>query len=487
MKRLFFSLIAILCLSQVLISQSQDNQERPPNTAVTFPVTIGGDFLITGTFQSYPGERLDQFVTRMYIQSQENIIARSYDIESRLEAIETIDKAPLRGIKLLRADGSKLDIDLLKFRNTGDFKHNPYLERDDILIFPPVNLKTNSIEVIGGVMKPGIYPYMDGDNIKTMTELSQGLNPAFGEITDAIIYRRSLDGYSIEEIKVDINSSISLKPGDKLKIGSQTPLFENYKVLVLGDVKNPGYVFIPKNGVSILKALEGAGGVNEFSDIRNLKVFRSQNFPPGYLKDKYRIDFNDKKPVVENTDNKAVAVNIIEDIISLEYLSFLRMSPFNEEDTAYFMLETRLQTLLNAQVFNSSEKNTFSSELANYTVEHGDIIIVPALDPNINIMGQVAYPGKYKFVPGDDIKTYIMKAGGFGKHAIQDEIMIVKGTTREWINPREDSYTLEPGDYIYIPRETIRSFSWYVGQVAYYLGIVGNIATLIILLLSVNK
>jgi hypothetical protein len=42
----------------------------------TISVTIGGDFIITGSFPSMVTERVDQFVTRMYTQTREKIFSQ---------------------------------------------------------------------------------------------------------------------------------------------------------------------------------------------------------------------------------------------------------------------------------------------------------------------------------------------------------------------------------------------------------------------------
>ena len=64
--------------------------------------------------------------------------------------------------------------------------------------------------------------------------------------------------------------------------------------------------------------------------------------------------------------------------------------------------------------------------------------------------------------------------------------MIIKGVSHSWIEA-EDTTAIEEGDYIYIPRKTMRSYNSYVNIVGNYLGIVGSAATIILLLLQFKK
>jgi hypothetical protein len=87
-----------------------------------------------------------------------------------------------------------------------------------------------------------------------------------------------------------------------------------------------------------------------------------------------------------------------------------------------------------------------------------------------------------------DYKYYINQAEGLGEYAQdEDEIMVIKGNSYEWISPFEHNVTIDEGDFIYVPREAVLPFNWYVGQVGNYLSIVGSAATIILLLVQFSK
>ena len=105
--------------------------------AAAISVTIGGNFIITGTFSALITERVDQFVTRMYNEAKLRTEGKITDLGTLQELQKEYKKYSLRNITLKRANGEVMKLDLIKFRKTGDFLNNPYLKNDDVLIFAP--------------------------------------------------------------------------------------------------------------------------------------------------------------------------------------------------------------------------------------------------------------------------------------------------------------------------------------------------------------
>jgi protein involved in polysaccharide export with SLBB domain len=101
------------------------------------------------------------------------------------------------------------------------------------------------------------------------------------------------------------------------------------------------------------------------------------------------------------------------------------------------------------------------------------------------VFGQVKRPGYVEFKEGADYKYYIEMAGGVGEYS-DDEVKIIRSDTRDWITPI-DGIKIEEGDYIWIPKDPVRSFNYHLARVGTYLGIVGSIATLILLLIQLGK
>jgi protein involved in polysaccharide export with SLBB domain len=126
------------------------------------------------------------------------------------------------------------------------------------------------------------------------------------------------------------------------------------------------------------------------------------------------------------------------------------------------------------------------SEESKYIINDGDIIIIPKQENIVYVFGQVSNPGRVNFVEGKDYNYYINQAGGFGEFS-DDDVMLIKGNSHKWISLTDNNVNIEDGDYIYIPKNPKRSFGYYLSLTSNYLSIVGSVATIILLLVQLNK
>ena len=150
------SLIIIFLLTVAANTNAQvfDNLQNNNNllSTATISVTIGGDFPATGSFPAYISERVDQFVTRLFLESQARSIRTTDDPKIIKEIDDKLNDYSLRGIKLKRSTGEELSVDLQRFRITGDFIYNPYLKNDDVLIFPANDITRNFFTVFAAFL-----------------------------------------------------------------------------------------------------------------------------------------------------------------------------------------------------------------------------------------------------------------------------------------------------------------------------------------------
>jgi protein involved in polysaccharide export with SLBB domain len=448
----------------------------------TISVTIGGDFIITGSFPSLVTERVDQFVTRMYTQTREKIFSQLSQQPELLEkARKEIENYSLRDITLKRATGEEIKLDLIKFRRTGDFSQNPYLKNDDVLIFPPSDLERNFFSIYGAVNKPGKYHFKEGDRLSDAVELAQGINKAYENVTKAEIHRLSYDGEKMEVIPVEINHDLQLQRGDRIVVAADETQKKEFSVTVIGEVKSPGKIPITKNTTTLKQVIEKAG-LTEFASLKRAKLFTANSFPL-ILEKIYNIKIAEMQSLAEEN-----LTRLTDMFINLEDAMMYRMSNVTIEDTSYLFLENQLRVMMEGSQVDFSNLENDSSEVSKYIVRDGDLIIIPQLRKSVYVFGQVPRPGNIAFSQGKDFRYYINKAGGLGEYAQdEDEIMVIKGNTREWISPLEKNVSIEEGDYIYVPREVFYSFNYYVGVAANYLSVVASVATLILLLVQFSK
>jgi protein involved in polysaccharide export with SLBB domain len=463
-------LIVLIVLFYTAVNAQFDNNKNESyfTGANLISVTIGGKFIITGTFSASTTERVDLFITRIYNQGKEKLLATVTNAAWLLPQVEMeIANYSFRNIKLKRMDGKVINLDLEKFRLNGDFINNPYLKNDDILIFPPADLERNFFSVLGAVNAPGRFHFVDGDMLKDAIEFAGGINKAYENVTNADINRLSYDGREQKVERIDINSDYLLKRGDRIVVVADETMKKDFSIRILGEVNSPGKIPITKDRTTLYEVINKAGGLTTSASLKHAKLYTGNSLYSREYPLKPEYDLNNS-------------------FVKIELLMMYRMSNIMIEDTAFFNAENQLRVLMEGSSIDFTKLNDPNSEASKYLVKDNDLIIIPSLDSSVYVFGQVLSPGHILYLPGKDYKYYIEKAKGFGEFAERNDVMIIKGVNRNWIEA-DKNIVIEDGDYIYIPRMTIRSFNSYIGQVATYLGIVGSAATIILLLLQFKK
>lgn len=468
MKRIltFIIIIFSISVSYSQVDNKSDNSQSSSSTNTSFSslaisVTIGGDFPITGSFPAYINERVDQFITRMYLSARQNALNNIKDTKENIAEINNnLNNFSLRGIILKRSDGEVLTLDLKKFRTDGDFVNNPYLKNDDILIFPHSDLTRNFFSISGAVNNPGKFHYLDGDKLSDAIELAQGINKAYKNVTKAEIDRLSYSGEKMETISVNINDDYPLERGDRIRILADETQKRDFKVAVIGEVKMPGEIPIKKDSTTLNEVIKKAGGFTAEADLNRAQLIRGAN-----------------------AFNSLIFSN------QIEQLQMLRMSTLKYEDSIYFNIDEQLRLLRgNGNVdFTKLEDKNFSDTL--FLLRDGDVIYIPPKIDLVYVYGQVNDPGYVKFERNRDINFYINLAGGLGTTADND-IYLIKGKTRSWISEddvKEKGIKIEPGDFIWVSKKSMHDFWYHLDQASRIAAVLSGIATLIILVYQLKK
>ncbi len=463
------TLIFLVLISFSLLAQKEKNQMVI--TANAFNISVVGNAVLSGSYPAAPGERLDQFLTR--------IIYNSEDYKPTI---------CLRNLEIKRANGEKLVADIQKFRINGDVKENPYLQNDDIVVLPVSDFGAIFYDIEGAVNNAGRYHFLEGDNLQDAIFYAMGLSKAFEGYDSTTIYRLSYDKTKMEKIRVATNSKFPLKNRDKIAVGDEQPFMDEYKILVIGEVNRPGYIPFGRRNQTMKDAIDLAGGFTPNASLNNIRLLKSKNLPSSVIRSYYGVDAPKERRDKQEDKDVVDIQKFMGELSNLDFLNLYRLSGLNERDTSYLRLEAQLNFYNNSQLIDLTAKNdTLRSFYENYRVQMGDIIVVSSIPIGINMVGQVPYPGWIPYVPGMDFQYYIRQAGGLNDYANAGDIMIIKGNTKQWHAAKDFTGSLEPGDYIYIPKEQQRSFWSYLGDTALVLGIIGNIATLAILFINVMK
>lgn len=473
-------LLLLFICTGIVTSQISDNnlQNNSLLGTATISVTVGGTFPFKGTFPALITERIDAFITRLYNEAVDITLRTTNDPELYRKAKEQVVRFSLRGIKLKRVTGEELIIDLQKFRLNGNFENNPYLKNDDVIIFPPYDITTNFISVSGAVHSPGRFYYVEGDRLSDILDLAGGVNPAYENVDSTEIIRLSYDGLNQTSFKVGINDNIVLQRGDQVRVKALETHKRNFQVLILGEVNSPGNIPITKNNTRIYDVIQAAGGFTDQASLRRAKLYTGNSLAI-LLEKQYGINLAEQ-PDLENAHFRNTIVN-------LEAILMFRMSNVYPEDSTYFFMENQLRVLTEGSSLDFTKINDPESDIANYIVKSRDVIIIPEIKNSVYVFGQVARPGHVNLIEGKNFEYYLDEAGGMGELAEGNDIMVIKGGSRTWISPLNTEVKIEEGDYIYVPKQILRSLRSYVLEYSIYISMLASVTAILLAVLSLVK
>jgi protein involved in polysaccharide export with SLBB domain len=412
-------------------------------------------------------ERVDTFISRIMALAPKQVVTYIY---------------PLREIKLKRRNGDQIKIDLFKFRFTGDFKYNPYLMNDDVLIFPGFDFfdERNIIDITGAVNgQTTRFQFAEGDKLSDAIIFAGGINLSYDNVVSAEISRLSDKGEKEEVTIVSLNSDILLQRGDRIRVLFNENNKKVYKVLVLGEVNQPGYVFITKNNSTIKEVIQKAGGFTDKAWLERSDLIRGTSeanlLQTNALRQMFTKEENYRTFYTEKYMNTVL----------LEQIKFLRMNDQYAEDSLTVILDNMLRVLQTKSIIDFSKVLSDTSSDSKFIVQHDDIIVIPQKEDLVYVFGQVNNPGYIKFEPQKKHDYYINKAGGLGKRA-ENDVKLIKGTSYAWVNDDENT-KIEPGDFIYIPKNIPRPFDYYLRSIGSVATILTTIATVILIVIQSKK
>jgi len=483
MKKLL--VFIMLFVAQLAFAQEEQSSSKQMSFSALQPitVTIGGNFIVTGSFSSSKNQRLDHFVTSVFAKAQENVMRGLNKPETLKLVMKEFEKYALRDITLKRTNGDMLKIDLLKFRVTGDFSNNPYLIQDDVIIFPASDEERNFIDISGAVNKPIKFQFVEGDKLSDAIMFAGGINPAFDNVTEVEISRIAESGTKEEIVKIAISQNPLLKRGDRITILYKENYKKSYKILVMGEVERPGYVYILKDNSTLKEAIAKAGGFTKQADLKRAELIRatdnSQTLKLKAIRDHYERDTTGTTlPVIQSR---------IEEILTEENRMSRASNITREEFEATFAPDLYLKMSDTKDIIDFAQIFSDSSLVGNTTVHEGDVIVVPIFQNTVYVFGQVINPGFYQLEKNKDWKYYINKAGGYTERAKdEDEVRVIKGDSRSWLEVG-GKYQIESGDMIYVPKALPRDFAYYIQQLGSISSIVSTIVTITFIIIQSTK
>ncbi|MDP1994998.1 MAG: SLBB domain-containing protein [Ignavibacteria bacterium] len=449
----------VILFQSFILSQNKNefNFDSTPRQS-TISVTIGGDFIVTGTFPAVIGERVDQFVTRIFNAAKTERVGTTANAEQRELVFKQLADFTKRDIQVKRVNGQKLTIDIEKYRFTGDYSQNPYLQNDDVIIFPFNDRERNFIYVTGAVNNSTKFQFVEGDKLEDAILFAGGVDKGFDKVTSAEISRLDASGEKETKNVVAISTNPALQRGDRITVIGDETFRRDFSVTVAGEVFRPGTITISKGSTTLKEVIEKAGGFLPSADLSRAELLRGAN-------------------VFKST------------LFSEELDQFLmsRMAEIAPEDSLSLIIDNKLRFIRGNGVLDFTKLTDTSSAASKFSVRNGDYIHIPEKLNLVYVFGQVYTPGYIAFIDGKGVDYYISKAGGKGQNAKED-IYLIKGKSRSWTKIEKDvSYTIEPGDFIWLPKEPVRTFSYYLDRVMAISSIVSALATVLLLVIQFKK
>ena len=125
-----------------------------------------------------------------------------------------------------------------------------------------------------------------------------------GEIDFPLIGKIKLTELSVEEA----SDLIKLKLNTYLKDPKVSIQIQNFKITILGDVKNPGTIEVPNEKITLIEAIGIVGDLNITAKRKNILLLRDENG----IKKQYRIDLTNNNfinsPVYYLTQNDVIYI-----------------------------------------------------------------------------------------------------------------------------------------------------------------------------------
>jgi polysaccharide biosynthesis/export protein len=341
----------------------------------------------------------------------------------------------------------------------GDPNNNITLQpRDKVKIYSIYELVDKKNVSISGYVKQSVtLPYADSLTLFDMVFRAGGLQDPFFRgrafTLRADLIRVNPDGvttriipFDLEKLLRDQSFNMQLQPGDKIYIYSSSveKVLDKY-VTIEGEVNSPGKFPLNSN-MTVMDLILQAGGFNEQS-LRN-EVYVNRIRPGGYPGDKISETFTVQLPLFFTKSSGELGDSSKTDF-KLQYkdVVVVRKNPNYTPQRVVrimgevnypgaYVLERKSENLLElirkaggptseAFLFGSTFtregrrliidlEKLFDDEDEDQDVilNTADEIFIPRNPNTILVLGEVNNPGLYKYIPGDDVKDYIDKAGG---------------------------------------------------------------------------
>lgn len=359
----------------------------------------------------------------------------------------------LRNIILKRKNGEIKRIDLYKYFATLDERYNPFLREGDVIQLQKYDWEGRFLGVQGAVQFPGVFEYMEGDDLETAIQLTRGMT-SVADVDSIMISRMNTSGTRMEKtiVSYEDNKKMKLEPNDRVYVYPYADPRRDFRVLVLGEVIRPGNYPITLNTTKLSDVIRDAGGLQPTAYLPISEVYRKLD----------TFFINTRRDSIEN-----IYTMRLNDVIS------------NNDERQTFEQDLKYRL---GRVNVDFDKLYSGDGSQDIILKNGDIVYIGDNRQQVYVYGQVNKPGFVPYKEGADYEYYINAAGGYGERADEDEIRVIKFKTREWLEP--DEAKIQSNDFIYVPKVIKRDFAYDMDLIAKVASVIVSVITLTLLVIQ---
>jgi protein involved in polysaccharide export with SLBB domain len=304
-----------------------------------------------------------------------------------------------------------------------DINNDPYVREGDQIIVPFDQQYFNQISITGAITRPVVLPYKPFDKVSLLLKFGYGLTDD-ADLDNVFVFMPD----SKKRIKLTIDRQLNLlsedfelEPGSTIIVGQSL----SYKksdygtVSVKGFVKSPGNYLIKLGETRLKDMIDISGGFTNDAYLPLGRIIR---------RDYKQQSLSDPRQETYET---------------------MQYSDLKMDDTVRYYIDMKYkQPLVSTDFVELFENN---SDIHNVLLYDGDVIEIPNNPGKVRVFGQVKNPGFVEFQPGQNMKWYVERAGGFAEGSQPYRARVIRGRTQVWLEGA-DEVVVYAGDQIYVPR-----------------------------------
>ncbi len=390
------------------------------------------------------------------------------------------DSALEEQVSLSRQSSTGIEITMIDFRdlmNNRYLAENVALQGGDVVIVPRAD---RGVIVLGEVNQPGYYKFQSGDGLLDAILLAGGFSDSANE-EQVSLTRQGEGGTEIEVIDFSLLMEDRFLAEDRLLRGGDVIMVPrtDRSVLVLGEVRNPGYYVFGK-GQTFMDVIGRAGGFTEGAEPAKIVVTRETQ--EGVLTETISLDLltgvTDNRPLqggeIISVPEANRMILVFGDVVRAgaytlpqggRLLDILALAGGFQSNTGREQVVVTRQDGMEEQIWQVDYSNLMKSQVDhNLPLIGGDVIYVPASRSQILVLGMVKNPGVYSLPVGARVMDAIALAGGPLERAALESVGIYRDGSLEgsdivamgqdkvlFTGDASENPLLTGGDIIYVP------------------------------------